>query len=478
MLVTYQPSTVQTGVLINEMEVVSVPQIHGVNGEIEITSQVGTSGVEFVPSADTETPSTNVSGNIIVSGAATTVSLRLVIDFYFLTVDSDYSLSLTVDGVTTSKTGTVTQYESADETVSVLLDVGTYPYTAVANLVQSQGSTGFVTLRGGDQNQRPSTITLEEGIATITADRTLIDNPNGLETDRIASKYDRLFSSYIDFTPNQIDVRTSDLDVRVGSGGGIIMDVNLGPTLQLNEIQGFFINCSRFRITPDNSTSTVLEYSESTNTISIASDTLEVTSPNITGGILPPPIPTTDGDYNLQIASSGATWEVASTGTTTVVAGTANEIVNTISGNTNTLSLDTAITGAITNNTAKNSYPTADSTKLGNITVTQAVDLDTIESNVATNNAKITYPGSAAIKLGGIEALADVTDKANVDTAIGTGGATTDYYASDKTWKTIPSAGVGDAVLANTQTFTGQNTFSDTAVFSDSNYIWLNRDSR
>ena len=58
--------------------------------------------------------------------------------------------------------------------------------------------------------------------------------------------------------------------------------------------------------------------------------------------------------------------------------------------------------------------------------------------------------------------------KANVDTAIGSGGATTDYYASDKTWKSIPSGGGGDAVLANTQTFTGQNTFSDTAVFSDS----------
>ena len=43
----------------------------------------------------------------------------------------------------------------------------------------------------------------------------------------------------------------------------------------------------------------------------------------------------------------------------------------------------------ITTNNTKNSYPTTDATKVGFISVTQAVDLDTIESNVATNNAKV-----------------------------------------------------------------------------------------
>ena len=43
---------------------------------------------------------------------------------------------------------------------------------------------------------------------------------------------------------------------------------------------------------------------------------------------------------------------------------------------------------AIQNNSAKNTYPSADATKVGFITVTQDVDLDTMESNIATNNAK------------------------------------------------------------------------------------------
>lgn len=45
---------------------------------------------------------------------------------------------------------------------------------------------------------------------------------------------------------------------------------------------------------------------------------------------------------------------------------------------------------------AKNSYPDADATKVGFLTITQAVDLNTIESNVATNNAKVTYPSADA----------------------------------------------------------------------------------
>jgi len=89
---------------------------------------------------------------------------------------------------------------------------------------------------------------------------------------------------------------------------------------------------------------------------------------------------------------------------------------------------------AITANTAKNSYPSADATKVGFISVTQAVDLDTIESDVATNNAKvgittqqasdittnnakISFDSASSTKLGNIEENADVTDTANVTAA-------------------------------------------------------------
>ena len=72
---------------------------------------------------------------------------------------------------------------------------------------------------------------------------------------------------------------------------------------------------------------------------------------------------------------------------------------------------------AVTANTAKNSYPSGDATKVGHISVTQAVDLDTMESNIATNNAKISFDSTSSSKLAGIETGADVTDTANVTAA-------------------------------------------------------------
>jgi len=45
---------------------------------------------------------------------------------------------------------------------------------------------------------------------------------------------------------------------------------------------------------------------------------------------------------------------------------------------------------AVVLNTAKDTYPSADSTKVGYLTVTQAVDLDTMESDITTNNSKVT----------------------------------------------------------------------------------------
>ena len=100
---------------------------------------------------------------------------------------------------------------------------------------------------------------------------------------------------------------------------------------------------------------------------------------------------------------------------------------------TQAVDLDTMESNIATNN-AKNSYPSADATKVGFISVTQAVDLDTIESDVATNNAKvgittqqasdittnnakISFDSASSTKLAGIEENADVTDTANVTAA-------------------------------------------------------------
>lgn len=108
--------------------------------------------------------------------------------------------------------------------------------------------------------------------------------------------------------------------------------------------------------------------------------------------------------------NSAVTANTAKTGITTSQA-------NAITANTAKVGITTDQANAITANTAKNSYPSGDATKVGHISVTQAVDLDTMESNIATNNAKISFDSTSSSKLSGIEASADVTDTANVTAA-------------------------------------------------------------
>ena len=78
-------------------------------------------------------------------------------------------------------------------------------------------------------------------------------------------------------------------------------------------------------------------------------------------------------------------------------------------------------------NTLKNTYPSADATKVGHITVTQAVDLDTLESNVATNNAKISFDSTSSTKLAGIESGAEVNPTSTDELSEGT----TNLYYTD-----------------------------------------------
>ena len=96
------------------------------------------------------------------------------------------------------------------------------------------------------------------------------------------------------------------------------------------------------------------------------------------------------------ISSAQASAITANTSKTGITSGQASAITaNTsktgiTSGQTSAITANTAKTGissaqtsAITANTAKVTYPTADSTKVGHLTVTQAVNLDTIEAEAS-----------------------------------------------------------------------------------------------
>jgi hypothetical protein len=92
---------------------------------------------------------------------------------------------------------------------------------------------------------------------------------------------------------------------------------------------------------------------------------------------------------------------------------TADAIGSTVQGYSSVLANTTA------------SFTTTDENKLDNITITQAVNLDTLETDSHTHSNKAVLDATTAsfttadeTKLDGIEALADVTDAGNVGSAI------------------------------------------------------------
>lgn len=88
-------------------------------------------------------------------------------------------------------------------------------------------------------------------------------------------------------------------------------------------------------------------------------------------------------------AKTGITTEQANAITAnTSKVGITTQQASDITTNNSKVGITTQQAADIVTNNSKNSYPSGDSTKVGFISITQAVDLDTIESDVATNNAK------------------------------------------------------------------------------------------
>jgi len=141
---------------------------------------------------------------------------------------------------------------------------------------------------------------------------------------------------------------------------------------------------------------------------------------------------------------------------------------------------NTAITSDnITEGTSNLYYPAADSTKVGFISVTQAVDLDTIESDTATNNSKVTFPGFGTIAgtaLEGGTTTDDITEGTNNLYYTEAKVSANTNVAANTSKVSFPGFGTsaGTALEGNTQFVDGTGTagslpkFSDTDTLTDS----------
>jgi hypothetical protein len=134
----------------------------------------------------------------------------------------------------------------------------------------------------------------------------------------------------------------------------------------------------------------------------------------------------------------------------------AQEQTLTLPANTGTPGqiLQTDGNGVLFWGSASGAYPATDSNKVGQLTVTQPVNLDQMESDVAANNMKASYPAADQTKVGYLTVTAPTNlDQMRADTA--TNNAKASYAAGDQTkvgYLTVTAATNLDQMRADTAT--------------------------
>ena len=158
----------------------------------------------------------------------------------------------------------------------------------------------------------------------------------------------------------------------------------------------------------------------------------------------------------LQGATVLSTVVLPSSSGTTIIQGTTNEIINTVSGDVNTLSLDTAITGAITANTAKTGITTAQAAAITSNTGKTGI-------TVEQSNAIIANTAKTGITTAQSTAIINNTNKVGITTAQATA-------ITANTAKVGITTAQSDAITANTAkvSVSGLNQVGGAIIASDS----------
>ena len=256
--------------------------------------------------------------------------------------------------------------------------------------------------------------------------------------------------------------------------GAILLGHNLPNELTMVSLpasSGVIFNASRldrdFTLRKQ-TTGDAYKFDASADVTTIDSDTINFVANTITG--LPDTTVTKaavdtaigSGTLTTDYYASDKTWKsIPSGGTATTVQGTSGQIgVNTV-GNTATVSLDTAITDAITANTSKTGITTAQATAITNNTAKTGITTAQA-SAITANTSKVGITTAQA------NAITANTSKTGITTAQATA-------ITNNTAKTGITTAQANAITANTakvsnvnilplnNTFTGVNTFNNAA---------------
>jgi len=292
------------------------------------------------------------------------------------------------------------------QTGTVVLDTddigeGTNKYTTAANLTK----LGHISV-----SQAVDLDTMESNIATNNSKVGITtQQASDITTNNAKNTYPSADGTKVGFisVTQAVDLDTIESDVTTNNAK-VGITTTQASEIAANTLKTGITSTQASNITANNakvsmvlgtSAGTALEGDTSllqlgtTSTTALAGDTTTISGQQASD--------ISTNNAKVGITTSQADAIVANTAKTGITTEQANAIVaNTskvgittqqasdITANNSKVGITTQQAADIVTNNSKNSYPSGDSTKVGFISVTQAVDLDTIESDVATNNAK------------------------------------------------------------------------------------------
>ena len=379
--------------------------------DVSDTSPSNNQVLKFNSTSGEYEPSTIDTGGSVdsVNGQTGVVSLGLL-ELDDVGTDGTSGQVLTTDGLGSFSFTTVSGGGAVDsvngQTGTVVLDTddiseGTNKYTTAANLTKLGNISVTQAVDLDTMESDIATNNSKVGISTQQAADIVTNNAKVSYPSTDSTKVGFIsVTQAVDLDTIESDVATNNVKVGITAQQASDITANNAKigitTQQANDITA---NNTKVSMVLGTTSGTALEGDTellqlgTTSTTALAGDTTTITAQQAAD--------ITTNNSKVGITTGQADAIVANTAKTGITTEQANAIIaNTdkvgittqqasdITTNNAKVGITAQQSSDITTNNAKISYPSADSTKVGFISVTQAVDLDTIESDVATNNAK------------------------------------------------------------------------------------------
>jgi len=399
-------NTAKTGITVQQAS-----DIQTNNSKVGITSEQATAitnntakvGITTQQAADITSNNAKVTRRPIIAGGNTLETSET------LTITAGTNVTVTeVDGtVTIASTGGASGVTSVNtQTGDVVLDTddiseGTNKYTTTENLTKLGNISVSQAVDLDTMESDIATNNSKVGISTQQAADIVTNNAKVSYPSTDSTKVGFIsITQAVDLDTIESDVTTNNAKVGITAQQAsdiLTNNAKIGiTTQQANDITA---NNAKVSMVLGTTAGTALEGDTellqlgTTSTTALAGDTTTITAQQAAD--------ITTNNSKVGITTGQADAIVANTAKTGITTEQANAIIaNTskvgittqqasdITTNNAKVGITAQQSSDITTNNSKISYPSADSTKVGFISVTQAVDLDTIESDVATNNAK------------------------------------------------------------------------------------------